>query len=355
MDMDMDFFTPIVDESKQNKNFKSVLATFRAAERALFSAWSEGFEDRDGKIVKEFQTTFNSTFWEVYLHACFREYGFNQDWSRSTPDFCLSANGHEFVLEATTGNAAQGKLNEWDKTYSPEELQSVRRFRDLNKEAVIRLSNAIVGKARKYEKLYKTLDYVRDKPFVIAVAPFEQPHFNLQYDRPIRALLYDYYVDEDAYLDNPLLYPDGPPAISLGSVEKDNGSEVPLGLFNGAEMAEVSAVVFSCTATWGKLSALSENPETVTRVLSVWASPPDGVPEKRVGTPADCGETILDGLQVFHNPYAKYPLSPDVFRNRRVVQHFFDKGVGEWIYEGRLEALLFRQVHAYSNRHSKSK
>lgn len=62
MDMDMDFFTPIVDESKQNKNFKSVLATFRAAERALFSAWSEGFEDRDGKIVKEFQTTFNSTF-----------------------------------------------------------------------------------------------------------------------------------------------------------------------------------------------------------------------------------------------------------------------------------------------------
>lgn len=350
----MDFFIPIVDELKQNKNFKSVLAAFRAAERALFSEWSEGFEDRDGKIVKEFQTTFNSTFWEVYLHACFREYGFCQDWASASPDFSLSANGCEFIVEATTGNAAQGKPNEWDKTYSPEELQSVRRFRDLNKEAVIRLSNAIVGKARKYDKYYKTLSHVHGKPFVIAVAPFEQPHFNLQYDRPIRALLYDYYVDEDAYLDNPSLYPDGPPAVSLGNVEKDNGSEVPLGLFNNPEMAEVSAIVYSCTATWGKLSAMSKNPDTVTKVLSVWATPPDGVPEKRVGTPADCGETILDGLQVFHNPYAKFPLPPEIFRSERVVQHFFDEEIGEWVYEGRLDALLFRQVHAHSKHHRRS-
>lgn len=350
----MDFFTPIVEEPKQNKNFKTVLAGFRAAERALFTAWAEGFEDRDGKIVKEFQTTFNSTFWEVYLHACFREYGFHQDWASATPDFALSANGYEFIVEATTGNAAQGKPSEWDKTYSAEELQSVRRFRDLNKEAIIRLSNAIVGKARRYEKYYKTLSHVQGKPFVIAVAPFEQPHFNLQYDRPIRALLYDYYVDEDAFLDNPALYPSGPPAISLGCVEKDNGSEVPLGLFNNSEMAEVSAIVFSCTATWGKLSAMSTNTETVTQVFSVWATPPDGIPEKRMGPPSECGETILDGLQVFHNPNAKFPLAPDVFRGDRVVQHFFDKSMGEWIYEGRLDSLQFRQVHARGKRRAKS-
>lgn len=32
-----------------------------------------GFEDRDGKFVKEFQTTFNSSFWELYLFACLRD------------------------------------------------------------------------------------------------------------------------------------------------------------------------------------------------------------------------------------------------------------------------------------------
>lgn len=350
----MDFFTPVVEESKQNKNFKSVLVGFRAAERELFTAWAKGFEDRDGKIVKEFQTTFNSSFWEVYLHACFQEYGFFQDWKHSTPDFCLSSNGCEFIVEATTGNAAQGKPNEWDKTYSAEELQSVRRFRDLNKEAIIRLSNAIVGKARKYDKFYKTLSHVHGKPFVIAVAPFEQPHFNLQYDRPIRALLYDHYVDEDAYFDNPALYPDGPPTINLGCVEKDNGSEVPLGLFDSLEMVDVSAVVFSCVATWGKLSAMSTNTETVTQVMSLWATPPYGAPKKRMGPPSECGETILDGLQVFHNPNAKFPLSPDVFRKDRVVQHYLDGNSGEWVFEGMLDSLQYRQVHARGKRPAKN-
>lgn len=351
----MDFFNPVVDESKQHKNFKSVLARFRAAERALFSKWAEGFIDRDKKILTEFQTTFNSSFWEVYLHACFKEYGFEQDWSSATPDFALSVNGNSFIVEAATGNAAQGKPNEWDKTFSEEELRSVRRFRELNKEAVIRLSNAIVEKARKYAKSYSKFSHVQGRPFVIAVAPFEQPHFNLQYDRPIRALLYDYYVDEDAYLDEPELYPDGPPAVSLGYVEKDNGSEVPLGLFTNPEMEEVSAVVFSCVATWGKLSAMSINENTITKVFSVWATPPDGAPEKRSATPAECGEKILDGLQVFHNPYAKYPLSPEIFRGDRVVQHFLDKETEEWVYEGRTDSLLFRQVHAHSKLGSKKR
>jgi hypothetical protein len=63
----MDFFHPIVGEEKRNKNFSSVLAPFRKAERELFNQWADGFVDRDGKLVEEFQTTFNSTFWEIYL------------------------------------------------------------------------------------------------------------------------------------------------------------------------------------------------------------------------------------------------------------------------------------------------
>ncbi|WP_232925945.1 hypothetical protein, partial [Pseudomonas syringae] len=39
----------------------------------------EGFPDRNNKFVKEFQTTFNSIFWEVYLYMAFREYGFSLD------------------------------------------------------------------------------------------------------------------------------------------------------------------------------------------------------------------------------------------------------------------------------------
>ena len=342
----MDFFKPLVEEARRNKNFSSVLAPFRKAERELFNQWADGFVDRDGKLVEEFQTTFNSTFWEVYLFACFKEFGFEIDWSHPSPDFCLTTKRVDVVVEATTANSAQGKPSEWDRTFSPEELKVLRRFKELNTEAIIRLSNAILNKAKKYRDTYKTLGHVKNKPFVLAVAPFEQPHFNFQYDRPIRALLYDYYVDEDAFLANPDAYPEGPPGINLGFVEKDNGAEIPLGFFNDAQLSEVSAVIFSCTATWGKLSAMSSNPATTTQVHSIWATAPHGVPERRQCSPSEHEEGILDGLQIYHNPYAEHPLSPEIFRAPRVVQHYLDAQSQEWVYEGRTDALLFRQVWA---------
>jgi hypothetical protein len=56
-----------------------------AAERRVISEWSEGFQDRDGKFCIEFQTTFNSSFWELYLHACFRELGFGIEFPERCP------------------------------------------------------------------------------------------------------------------------------------------------------------------------------------------------------------------------------------------------------------------------------
>ena len=41
--------------------------------------------DRDNKIIKEFQTSFNSTFWEVYLYAVLKNYGLDVNFNFSTP------------------------------------------------------------------------------------------------------------------------------------------------------------------------------------------------------------------------------------------------------------------------------
>jgi hypothetical protein len=343
-ELDMDLFTPVVEDDLQHKNFSSVLIPHRKAERELLEKWAEGFIDRDGKIVKEFQTTFNSSFWEIYLFSVFKHYGLSIDWRSPTPDFSVSNGKVEVIIEAVTANAAQGKPNEWDKSFSAEEMKSLRRFKKLNTEAIIRLSNSIFSKVKLYKNKYRKLDHVKGKPFVLAVAPFEQPHFNHQYDRPIKALLYDYYVDEDAYLDEPGKFKNGPPGVNLGFVEKDNGAEIELGIFNDPCMSEVSAIVFSCVATWGKLSAMTINPIRDVEVSSTWATPPHGEPEKRVCSPAEHNETVLDGLQIFHNPYAKYPLDPSFFRADRVVQLYFDQVAGKWIHEGDQNCLHFRQV-----------
>jgi hypothetical protein len=64
------------------------------------------------------------------------------------------------------------------------------------------LSNSISEKHRKYVLSYASLDHVREKSFVIAVASFDQPFFFLSCQRPIEAVLHGYYVDEDRYTES---------------------------------------------------------------------------------------------------------------------------------------------------------
>jgi hypothetical protein len=342
----MNLFAEQVDADEQHPNYKNIIRPSMGAERAELSRWLEGFPDRDGKFVKEFQTTFNSSFWEIYLHAVFRTYGFVLDWSYAAPDFLVASEYGEFVVEATTANAAQGKVTEWQKTVPIGERVLQKKFWALNREAMIRLSNAILGKTRAYQNKYSTLEHVGRKPFVIAIAPFEQPDFQYQYDRPIRALLYDEYVDEDAYNVNPALYPDGPPSVRLGAVEKDNGAEIPLGIFNGDDYKEVSAIAFSCTATWGKVDALAKDSTNVGVVHVSRGGKPEGKPYGYAAMKGDYTETLEDGLQVFHNPNASYPLDPRVFRRPGVVQHYFDDAAG-WVHEEVDNCLHSRVVQSF--------
>lgn len=340
----MDLFTAVVDESRQHPHFKALANPARAVSRQVLAAWADGFPDRDGKMVQEFQISFNSAFWEIYLYALFRDYGFEFDWSHAAPDFLLSSHGHPFLVEAVTANAAQGKPNEWDADFSL--LSSSNRSIDikaLNREAMVRLANAIHGKSRKFTESYSKLPHVSRKPFVLAIAPFEQPHFNHQYNRPIMSVLYDHYVDEPEYMSNPAAFPNGPPTRHLGFVTKDNGAEIELGLFNDDRMRQISAVLFSCTATWGKVSALSpQTQEHQTIMRTVWGATAEGQPMERVGRANEIGETLSDGIQIYHNPFALHPLDPAYFRRRGVVQHYFEEASMRWVMEGLQHSLMHR-------------
>lgn len=264
----MNLFEYLVSEDKQHKNYASILRYTQQADRNELQRWIKGFPDRDNKFVKEFQTTFNSSFWEIYLYALFNEMGIKMDWSHSAPDFIIEIEGKRVVVEATIAAAAIGKTPEWERT-----IEAVpTKFKKMNIESIIRLSNSITSKYRKYQDAYCKLEHVKSNPFILAVAPFEQPYFNQQYDTPIMALLYDYYVDEDAYNDSPHLYPNGPPAISMGSVKKENGSEILLGFFEDDRFSDISAILLSTTATWGKVEAMSNNTSIDRYISTVWWS-----------------------------------------------------------------------------------
>ena len=179
----MNLFTPIVDQERLHPSFRSIVCERNRYALDVLQDWARGFQDRDGKFVKEFQTSFEPAFWELYLHAVLKHYRLVVDFQHNRPDFVITEPYH-FSMEATVA------LND-DQT-TPIHGQKAEDIPDdlnkFNEEAIVRLSNSFSSKLEKYRNSYSSLGHVRNKPFVLALAPFDRPFANLQAQRTIAFL-----------------------------------------------------------------------------------------------------------------------------------------------------------------------
>lgn len=234
-------------------NFRSILATGNGYNIDVLQDWARGFVDRDGKFVEEFQTTFNSSFWELYLFAVLKKYCMPVDFSKHRPDFCVPS--LNFSIEATVASNARGA----DPEHARLEKQPLADLHAFNLSTILRLSNSLTAKYRMYVESFAALEHVKDRPYVVAVANFDQPFSFMASQRPIEAVPHGYYVDEERYIASGgregRLHGE-----QLLQVFKDNGSPVELGLFTTPAHRELSAVVFSGCASMGKVRALSADP-----------------------------------------------------------------------------------------------
>jgi hypothetical protein len=301
----MDLFTPLVDQDALHPNFRALTDKHSAADRAVLEQWADGFRDRDGKFVREFQTTFNSSFWELYIFACCKELGFRVNLDFRSPDFVVDNFQNEFCIEAAIASNAIGESAEWER-----DLKKVQpNPEDVLDTAVIRLSNAIDTKHKKYLSAYHTLSHVENRPFVLAIAPFEQPYFWAHNDHAIRQVLYAY----DRV---------GPTGEHLfrSSITKPSGASVDLGLFTSGKMAEISAILFSNTATISKLYALNQDEDALMFFTALQFNAHGSKPILQNFSKKDYRESLLDGLYVFHNPHAWHPLPFAYFNHEDITQ-----------------------------------
>jgi hypothetical protein len=343
----MNLFERKVPEQQLCEIYKRVEAGATSGDLELLQQWCAGFEDRDGKFIQEFQTTFNSSFWELYLHAVLKEFKLDVDYRHARPDFVVTS-PHNFCIEAVTAQPIRGKPLEPGQT--DEAIALLRDLNELNRRAMVRLANSFHSKVKKYRDGYSPLEHVRGKPFVLAVAAFDSPAFFALSTRPMEALLYNYYVDEEAFIAGERATLEGE---HLASINKDNGAPIELGMFQGPAFAEVSAVVWNPCATWGKvrtMSPLATNERVV--VQSVRYNPNSHLPHRCVETKPDTTETLLDGLTVFHNPFARHPLAPSVFRHPDVAQMYADYSTDEFLIDRREGQLLFRTLQTIKTRSS---
>jgi hypothetical protein len=318
--MALDFFTPIVPAADFHPAFRNLLQNHFPFDRNIINHWADGFVDRDRKIVKEFQTSFDSSFWEIYLFAACKELGLKCDFTKSSPDFCV-VSPEALSIEAVVSSNAKGAPTVAEGKHSefPKDLN------EFNRQAMIRLLNSLQAKYGKFINSYSKLEHVKDKPFVIAIAPFDQPNFQLQGTRAIEAVLYRYYVDEESFLkadggDDRLL------ATNKEIVVKDTGTALPMGLFSDGRMSGLSAVIHSTSGTWSKVTAMSEDPDVI--IEAVYENRRDGGILYYQGPNSHYKEHLLDGLRVYHNPYADHPLNPELFPQDEIFQAT-SRGVGD--------------------------
>jgi hypothetical protein len=297
----IDLFKICVDKSRLHPNFINLLGKEDSIARAYINSWTNGFVDRDKKLRIEFQTTFNSSFWELYLFNVFKKWGFYIDFQYKYPDFVIKE-PFNVCVEAVIANNAITDRQEWNRNYK-EDLKDKLLLENIVRTATIRLANAIIYKYKKYKDQYSSDDYIKDKPFFIAIAPFEQPYFWEQTQRAIGQVLYGYkktlYKNIDDKNERVIL---GHEYIS--HIEKDNGSEIPLGFFSENMMPEISGVIFSNVATIGKIRALTKNEDSREMLFmfskynrnGLYAN--EGAVRKK-----DYTEELEDGLGLFLNPY----------------------------------------------------
>lgn len=331
----MKLFDPVVAESKMHANFRSVVATGNGYNLDVLHDWARGFVDRDGKFVEEFQTTFNSSFWELYLFSVLKKYGMPVDFSKNRPDFCVPS--LNFNIEVTIASNAQGAEPEYARLgkQPPADLNA------FNLKTILRLSNSLSAKHRMYVESYAALDHVKDAVYVVAITNFDQPFSFMACQRPIEAVLHGYYVDEERYIAS-----DGRDGRLQGEellkVFKENGSPVELGLFTTPAYREISAVIFSNCANIGKVRALSADPNPNIFFTALRLNPASDQPHLIQEPKQRYEENLLDGLRIYHNPYAVHPLDPALFRHRSVFQSYYANS--DWVYEQREGQLLSRSV-----------
>ncbi len=329
----LDIFDLKVEEENLHPKFKLIKDSLSlTGEQEVLKDWVDEFIDRDNKIIKEFQTTFHSTFWEFYLFAVFKESGFKIDFTKNRPDFIIDK-PKKLYIEAVVANIKQYGKKEEERKFEDilsmiTPFYSQKEFHNNLDEAMIRYSNAIFSKSKKYtgynDKKKKYIkgyiddnDFDKTTPYIIALSGYEQINYGNNFYYGMIALLYGLYYDNlnDKYIEKTSI------------IKKDTNSEINLGLFLNEDMKHISAVIFSSTLTLGKLTSLAiSQKKSSLKTNSVLNIKLDNEPPYyKLQLVSDANpEYLLDGLFIFHNPFAQNPIDKNLFKNINALNVFVD-------------------------------
>jgi len=377
----MDLFTTKISANKLNPQFKEIYKKNEYENvRGVIQSWGNGLLSRNGeqrKFINEFQTTFNSAFWELFLNETFLRLGYSVDYTKVSPDFCVTTpNGYQFNVEAVIS----------DRPHIPgkNDIFSESKFQH---QSTLKLLGKINDKrdlftGTKGKKIpYSSLEHVKGKPFILALAPFDSNLSLMQNNTIINRILFG--IEQPTLADLKSGH-----QKKITSIQKNENVEIPLGIFTNDSYKEISAILFSTTGTFGKaiiqsgisryVRATRFRTMNVTDFITIEGAKNVGVHCHKIGPlqyfrtqrfPYDqeivgCDnlvfhtefyhETHFDGLHVYYNPFAERPFDSETFFPTEITHNFYDINTEESIQNHPDGALVSRQVFAPTRPNLKS-
>ena len=307
--------------------------------------------------------------WELYLNRAFIEMGCDVDFTKASPDFFVQGPGnYEFNVEAVVSDDPSR-----EKQREPFDPAAFRT------RGALKLAGKIRDKLQLYrgddgkKYPYSSMSHVRNRPFVIAIAPFDN----------------ELSLTQNNELINMVLFGLAPPVVEgpergrqdkITSILKPSGAQVEMGIFTNNSHKEISAVFFSTTGTFGKAVAESQIDRLVRstryRVIDKNKIGPDTqnwkigtqriqfagldylLRQREEGSDQIWGadfhiqhsslhrETHLDGIQVYFNPYAEVPFDQNFPWPAEIALNYFDTETAAHIQAHPDGALVSRQFFA---------
>lgn len=309
----VDFFTPIVQVSKLDPAFHQLTNEERFSPALeIIRPMMRWYEDVDGNFVEQFQTKgFHPRIWELYLFAALTEAGYVFDRTHPAPDFTVQGVLGGFCIEATTVNPSQdssGNPLPPPATDTPEAESAYMR-----EYVPVRYAGALTTKLN---KKYWEHPHVANMLLVFAIQDFHAP-MSMTWSRS-GLTIYLYGYDHDVSQSG-----DGELTIIPRKVEKHRwGNKViPSGFFDLPDAENISAVIFNSSATISKFSrtgliaGFGSKRVRMIREGTMMDHDPNASEPKffRVEVlPDTYNESWVEGMDVFHNPRARYPLDPNL-------------------------------------------
>lgn len=270
---------------------------------------------------------FHTRIWEAQLFAALREQGLLVKQDHTSPDFYVENRaGDGAWIEAVTANPEE-PYEHYGAT--PSKPPSDLRVRFMG-PAAVRFAKTI---GSKLQRKYHELPHVKGHPFAIAISDFHAPSSMVW----SREALQSYLYGEIAKIETR----DGRSVAVAESITHLLGaSAFPAGLFCNDEHAELSAVLFTNACSIAKLDRVAASSGFNTKVhrYTRYGEFFDRTPGALKGIPFCFDVTSLEyknlwpdfdrepwcaELEVFHNPYARYPIPRSQFPG---AQHWVKVG-----------------------------